>query len=138
VIDAEKLVAQLLDEKEKPVDPKDFVADIKVPHVNPETQGGLFEVSGSHGTIYCDPVTGDVVRYEPDSMDDPEGYGDIVRVNLPEYTQWLDRLEKKFPGAGAAQDGCDILFIGFWTQDGGYSEPEEDAREDREWTLAQG
>jgi hypothetical protein len=129
VTDAEQLVETLLDD---PNDPKEAAADIRIPHVDTED----FEVTGSHGTMHCDPVTGDVLSV--DGGDDEDSYHDITRVNLAEYMQWLERLDKKFPGTLEGQNGCDILFIGFWTKNGSYSEPEEDARNDYEWMLAQG
>lgn len=129
--DAEKIVDTLLEDD----DPKEFVADIQLPHVN--TTGGHFEVNGSYGTLFCDTTTGNVVKYDEAGEHGEDGYDDIVRVDLAEFTQWLDRLEKKYPGAGQRQNGCDILFIGFWTKDGEYGHPEEDARQDYELQLAE-
>ncbi len=127
--DAEKLVEALLDDPAD--DPKDAAADIRIPHVNTDD----FEVTGSHGTLHCDPVTGDVLRLD-DQGDDEDNYRHIARVNLPEFMQWLQQLDKKFPGAGERQSGADILFVGFWTKNGEYEEPEEDARQDYERNLA--
>lgn len=126
--DAEQIVETLLDD---PNDPKDAAADIRIPHVDTED----FEVNGSHGTLHCDPVTGDVLSV--DGGDELDDYRDIVRVNLPEYVQWLQKIAKIDPAAGQRQSGADILFVGFWTKDGSYEGPEEDARQDYERMLAQ-
>jgi hypothetical protein len=128
VSDAEQLVETLLDD---PNDPKEAAADIRIPHVDTDD----FEVSGSHGTLHCDPVTGDVLSLD-DTGDDEDNYRDIVRIDLPEFVQWLQRVDKIAPGAGQRQSGADILFVGFWVKDGSYEGPEEDARRDYEMGLA--
>jgi hypothetical protein len=72
-----------------------------------------------------------------DDGDDQDNYRDIARVDMPEFVRWLEKVSKISPAAGQRQSGADILFVGFWTKDGSYSEPEEEARRDYENELAQ-
>lgn len=116
--EAELIVDKLLQEDEA-ADAKAFILGI-----TPSSDGEI-QVYGNYGTLYVDISTGYVKRYQPLENEEPE-YQDIVRVNIDELVDWLERNDVDTsvePG-----DGIDIVNIGFWTKSGGYEEPEEEHR----------
>lgn len=75
-----------------------------------------FTVTGSYGDLIADAKTGAVLQYDrgldfdPDQPD--EGYGDIARFDVAEWTS--------FYAGENPEDGMDILDIGYWTWAGDY------------------
>jgi hypothetical protein len=76
----------------------------------------LVSVVGSHGTLWVDPVTGNVLDrdLEPSAVDEP-AYS-AVRVDIEEY-------QKR---EGCALPHEDILWVGLYLPDGKYVPPEYD------------
>jgi hypothetical protein len=68
----------------------------------------IIEISGSHGDLIVDIVTGEIIERQTDEGE--EGYPMIVRFNP----------------ATLKGECMDILECGYWTADGSYEPPEPD------------
>lgn len=81
-----------------------------------------FTANGCWGELHCDPVTGNVVRYERggDWEKEGDGYDDITRLDVDEWRAY-------WPG-GDLFAGHDILDFGSWDKNGRYVGPEIDWR----------
>ncbi len=76
----------------------------------------MFYVYGCYGTLTAEVGTGKVIRYEPDSPDEPE-YADIARIDIPTYeTAFRLRIN---PG-----DHVSIMDLSFWLHDDTYLHPD--------------
>lgn len=90
---------------------------------------GQWLIAGSHGELLVSE-TGEVLQYQRARVGElwengvlqpptppTDSYEDIRAFDIAEYIQWWGEM-----------DDTDILLIGYWTIDGNYTPPEEDAR----------
>jgi len=83
----------------------------------------IFSVSGSHGTMHVDALSGIVLAlFEAKDAEAP-GYTNIACFDLVEWS-------KTYPAESIAGMSIDILDLGFWEDTGAYREP------DLEWRKA--
>lgn len=81
-----------------------------------------FTANGNWGTLVCDAVTGNVVRYDRggDWEKPGDGYDNITRLDADEWRAF-------YPGEDISA-GHDILDFGSWDTNGHYEPAEQDWR----------
>tara|TARA_R110002074_G_scaffold102870_5_gene222179 strand:- start:1214 stop:1567 length:354 start_codon:yes stop_codon:yes gene_type:complete len=87
-------------------------------------------ITGSHGDIYVESITGEVIGR---CIEDPESdeYAGIIRINLEECCEY-----HKLDSANWEDwSSLDILDVGCWFEDGTYSEAEPDFRNGKDRSL---
>lgn len=87
-----------------------------------------FCVHSTHGELYCNPETGEVLCIEPDEPGDTFSIAyleNIIKVDLAEYREWA---KNSTAPEWEHDTETDILLLGYWTKDGVHELPCEDFR----------